>query len=339
VADVDPADEVVWMVRGVWVTMCLRAGCELGVFDLLDRPRSAAELAAACSADPHAMARLLRVLADVGLVESPAGDRYVNTPRGECLRVDHPSQARTLALMQTWLPHVAGWTELAEAVRTGAGVFEAVNGAPMWELIAAHPEVERQFNGAMARRADGQIEAVLQSVDLSQVRSVVDVGGGRGALLAGLLEAHPELSGVVADRPEVAAEAEAAFAAAGWGERAHGVAADFFVSVPAAADLYLISNVLHDWDDDECVAILRAVCSAMGPGSRVLIVERVLDVPGRPFETARDVHLVDLHMLVTYGARERTFADYDALLTAAGFPPATLSGAGPSWNVIQVAAP
>jgi hypothetical protein len=334
----DPVEEVVWMVRGAWVTMCLGAGCRLGVFDALDEPRSAAALSAVCAADEHALTRLLSALADVGVVERLDDARYANTPRGKVLRADHPGQVRELVLMQTWPPHVAAWTRAADAVRTGAGVFAAANGRPMWELLSADPVVEQQFNGAMARRADGQVAAVLAATDLSGVRTVVDVGGGRGALLEGLLRAVPDVTGVVADRPDVAAEAEATFAAHGLGERAHGMSVDFFGSVPDGADLYLICNVLHDWDDDDCMAILRTVRAAMPAGSRLLVVERVLGVPGRPFEAARDLHLVDLHMLVVFGARERTFEEYADLLRAAGFPEVRLTGAGPDWNVIEASA-
>ena len=332
----DPAEAVVWMVRGTWMTMCLRAGCLLGVFDRLGTPLTASELAVACGADPHATTRLLRALADLGLVER-TGEAYVNTALGATLRDDHPSRVRDLALMQSWAPHVVSWTYLADAVRSGGGVFEEVNGAPLWASLSAEPQVEQQFNGAMARRAAGQVTAVLDAVDLSAAATVVDVGGGRGALLAGLLRAHPQLSGVVADRPEVAPEAAEAFADAGLTDRARGVAADFFASVPGGADVYVISNVLHDWDDDDCVRILRTVRAAMGAGARLLVVERVLDVTGRPFEADRDLHLLDLHMLVVFGARERTFEEYDALLKAACFGPAALTGAGPDWNVIEVA--
>ena len=333
----EPADQVVWMVRGSWMSMCLRAGCQLGVFDHLDQPMSAVELAAACHADPHATTRLVRALADLGLVEWTSAGAFANTPLGETLRADHPSRVRDLALMQTWPPHIESWVHLADAVRSGTSVFEEINGASPWQRMSADPELERQFNGAMARRAAGQVAAVLAAVDLASVRTVVDVGGGRGALLDGLLRAEQRLSGVVADRPDVAAEADAAFADAGLGDRAHGEPADFFDGVPPGADLYVVSNVLHDWDDGDCVAILRTVRAAMVPGSRLLVVERVLDVEGRPFEAERDLHFVDLHMLVLFGARERTFAEYDTLLTAAGFAPAVLTGGGPDWNVIEVA--
>ncbi|WP_151082463.1 methyltransferase [Nocardioides cynanchi] len=335
-ADLQPVDTVLWMARGTWVAMTLRAACGLGVFDQLDQPRTAPDLAAALGSDPHATARLLVALTDLGLLERDGhGDgAYANSATGATLREDHPSGVRNLVLMQSWLPNVASWTRLEDAVRTGSSVFEAVNGMPSWEHLSRHPEAEALFNRAMARRAAGQIEAILAGVDLTGVRTVVDVGGGRGAMLAGILEAGPDLSGVVADRPEVAAEAEVAFAEAGLGARAHGVAADFFDSVPAGADLYVISNVLHDWDDAECVAILATVRAAMSEGARLVVVEKLLDAP-RSFEDTRDLHFVDLHMLVMFGARERTKPEYDALLVAAGFPPGSVPDAETSWNVIE----
>jgi precorrin-6B methylase 2 len=333
----EPAEAVMWMVRGTWVAMCLRAACLLGVFDRLDTPLTPGGLAEACHTDTHATTRLLRALTDLGLV-ARTDDSYVNTALGRTLREDHPGRIRDLALMQSWAPQVVSWTRLADAVRSGHGVFEEVNGASLWASLSAEPEVEQQFNAAMTRRAVGQAAAVLEAVDLSTARTVVDVGGGRGALLAELLRAQPQLSGTVADRSDVAAEATDALAAAGLSDRGHGVAADFFESVPAGADVYVISNVLHDWDDGDCVAILRTVRAAMGPGARLLVVERVLDVSGRSFGAERDLHLLDLHMLVLFGARERTFEQYAAFLVEAGFGPAVLSGAGSDWNVVEVAA-
>jgi hypothetical protein len=329
-----PADTVMWMVRGAWVTMAIRAACGLGVFDLLDQPLTAPAIAQAAGSDPRATARLLLALSDLGLLERREDGGYANTETGAALRVDHPSGVRNLALMQSWLPHVASWSRLEDAVRTGTGVYELVNGLPSWEHLSQNPDVEAQFNRAMARRAEGQVDAILAGVDRRGVGSVVDVGGGRGAMLAGLLEACPGLTGVVADRPDVAREAEAAFSEAGLGERAHGVPADFFESVPAGGDLYLLSNVLHDWDDGECVAILRTVRAAMPAGSRLVIVEKLLDAP-RSFEDTRDLHFVDLHMLVMFGARERTKEEYDTLLTEAGFPAGSVPGTATSWNVLE----
>jgi O-methyltransferase domain/Dimerisation domain len=328
------ADDVVEMVRGAWVTLCLRATCELGILEALDEPRSVAELATRTSSDPATLARLLRVLVDLGLLVVDNGS-YTATARGEVLRVGHPSGVRNLALMQTVIPALTAWQHLADAVRRGGAVFEDLHGLTSWAWLAAHPDEEAVFNAAMARRGALQVAAIRAARDLSGARLVVDVGGGQGAMLAGLLAHEPSLHGIVADRPEVAAAATEALAAAGLGERASGEPADFFVTVPSGGDVYVLSNVLHDWDDAEAVSILRSVHAAMGPEAHLLVVENVLDAPGRTSSQQRDVHLVDLHMLVMFGARERTKTEYDTLLVTAGFAPAMLGPSPNTWNVME----
>ena len=338
------ADDVIWMVRGAWVTLCVRAACELGILDALDEPRDLADLATRTSSDPATRARLLRVLLDLRLLARKR-DRFAATSRGELLRTGHPSGLRNLALMQSVAPSLTAWTHLSDAVRRGGAVFEDLHGQTMWQWLAAHPREESDFNAAMARRAALQVVALrsahdfsgtdLSGTDFSGTRLVVDVGGGQGAMLAGLLREEPALHGLVADRPEVAAAVTVALEAAGLGERARGEAADFFVAVPTGGDVYVLSNVLHDWDDAEAVAILRCVRAAMSPEAHLLVVENVLDAPGRTPESQRDVHLVDLHMLVMFGARERTKVEYDGLLAAAGFRQAVLGRSPNTWNVLE----
>ena len=327
------ADDVVRMVRGAWITLCVRATCELGVMDALDEPRSLAELAERTQSDRATLARLLRVLVDLDLL-AVHGDRYSPTSRGEVLRVGHPSGVRNLALMQTVVPNLVAWQHLADAVRRGGEVYQELNGVSSWEWLAAHPAEEAIFNASMARRGTLQVDAIRVAVDLSQAHLLVDVGGGEGAMLAGLLAHEPSLQGISADRPEVAAAATAALAAAGLSERGRGEPADFFVAVPPGGDVYVLSNVLHDWDDAEALSILRTVRRAMGPQARLLLVENVLDAPGRTRPQQHDVHLVDLHMLVMFGARERTKAEYDSLLAAAGFTESTLATSPNTWNVL-----
>ena len=217
----DEADEVVWMVRGAWVSLCLRAMCELGIVDVLDEPRDLQELAEITASDRATLARLLRVLVDLGLLSVEDG-RFAPTSRGEVLRVSHPSGVRNLALMQTVMPNLTAWQQLSDAVRRGGAVFEDLHGMSSWDWLAAHPEDEVVFNAAMARRSAQQVAAIRAAHDLSRARLLVDVGGGEGAMLAALLGEEPGLHGIVADRAPVAAAATAALAEAGLGERAHG---------------------------------------------------------------------------------------------------------------------
>ena len=330
----DPVASVLSMVRGAWITMAVRAGVVLGVFEALDEARTVEDAARLTESDPSSLGRLLRTMTDLGLVAETSRETYRNTGRGACLRQDHPSRLCDLVLMQATLPNLGAWLALDTAVRTGSGVYEQVNGRTHWEDLAADPQAQRSFNAAMARRASAQVSAVLEGGDLSDGGTVVDVGGGRGALLASILHARPTLSGVLLDQPIVAAEAELAFAAAGLADRATCVGGDFFAAVPAGGDVYVIANVLHDWDDADATAILTAVRAAIPEDGRLLLVEHVLGAPGRSPGEQRDLHLVDLHMLVMFGARERDQQEYDALLVDAGFTPSRLRGSG-DWNVLE----
>jgi hypothetical protein len=260
---------------------------------------------------------------------------WTATDLGALLRGGHPSAMRDLVLFQTWLPSLAAWQNLDDAVRSGRGVYERVNGRTWWADLAALPDLEHVFNGAMARRAADQARALVAYADLDRVASVVDVGGGRGGMVEALLRERPDLTAVVADRPDVAAQATSYLAEAGFGTHAHGEPCDFFTSVPGGGDVYTMSNILHDWDDDDCVAILRTVRAAVRPDARLLVVERVLGVRARSPEADRDLALVDLHMLVMFGARERTHQEYDALVTAAGFSPTRLLAPECEWNVLE----
>jgi len=331
----DPVRGVLWMVRGAWVTLALRGACVLGVFDVLERPLTAQEVAARTACDPPTMERLLRLLVDLELVAQVGSEAYRNTSLGAVLIEGHPSRIRDLVLMQATMPNLAAWGAFEDAVRSGSGVFEQVNGMSSWEQLARDPEAQRKFNASMARRASSQVRAVLAATDLSAASTLVDVGGGRGAMLAGLLEALPDLRGTLADQQAVADEAQEAFAASGLADRTTSVPCDFFVSVPEGADVYTIANVLHDWDDGDALSILRTVRAATPDHARLLVIEHVLDAPGRSFEELRDLHLVDLHMLVMFGARERTQEEYDGLLTEAGFTTSRLAEPVTEWNVLE----
>lgn len=324
------------LIRGVWISMSVRAMVELGVAEALGTPSTLAELAAATSADAQTLARLLRVLTDLGLVEPAENGRYALTSWGETLRPDHPSGMRDLALMQTWPPNVSSWTQLTDAVRSGSGTFAEVNGSSHWETLGAHPDQEAIFNATMARRGTSQAEAITQAFDLTGVDTIVDVGGGKGALLASLLTQRPQLQGVLADQPDVVARAEPVLAAAGVDARCRVVGVDFFESVPDGGDVYVLANILHDWTDHEATAILGVLRTAMRPGARLLILERVLDGDAnRSAEDVADLHLMDLNMLVLFGARERTTQEYDDLLQASGFRDAVVHRTRTPWNVVE----
>jgi hypothetical protein len=350
--DIDPVAAATALVRGQFVSLSIRAAVELGVFDALvpgpdptgPNPLVAVpldELARQVSVAPAPLARLLTVLTDLALVvatepQTDAGTAYEITPVGSTFAKGHRSRLRDLVLMRTERSVLDSWQRLAEALRTDGAVFETVHGVDYWAHLAAHPDQETRFNGAMARRGEEQAEALVAAGALDGTRVLVDVGGGEGAMVTELLSRHPGLRGVVADRPEITTATNAAFSRQGLADRAYAAPADFFVEVPTGGDSYVLSNVLHDWDDEDCLRILRTVRAAMMPGAQLWVVERLLDAD-RSVDALRELHLVDLHMLVLFGARERTRAEYDGLLLASGFTGTTVV-TGDAWDVIGVMA-
>jgi hypothetical protein len=204
--------------------------------------------------------------------------------------------------------YVHAWAALEDSVRTGENAFTRVHGTSVWEYRAARAEEQAVFDGAMTSLSAPVIEAVARAYDFGRFGSVVDVGGGRGHQLAAILARYPGLRGVLFDQPE-------AVATVAPGERTSVVGGDFFAAVPEGCDVYLLKAVLHDWPDEQCVAILRSCRRAMAPDGVVLLVEQVLDLAPDPVRTA----FSDLNMLVAPGGRERELAEYGSLLTAAGF--------------------
>ena len=249
------------------------------------------------------MTRVLRGLALEGVVVEEDG-RFSLTPLGECL----PAMAGPLAVRGELYYH--GAEGLLEAVRSGGTAFERVYGAPFFAHLDAHPEASAAFEASMAGRARQEADAVVAAYDFGAFGSLVDVGGGRGVLLAAILEAA-DLRAVLVDRPDAVAAARAHL-----GERAECVVGDFFESVPAGADAYLLSRVLHDWDDEDALRILAVCRAAMGADARLLIVDAIL--PERAVDQPFAIRM-DVHMLLLLGARERTEAEFRELLGRAGF--------------------
>lgn len=308
-------------VLDVWRGLLVRAMADLRLADALTRPTRLDALAAATGTHGPTLARLLRALAAAGLVADDAG-RWRLTPAGEQLRSDTPGSqwGRVMAMVSPW--SLRTWLELPESVRAGTAVFERANGLPFWDYLRTHPDASSAFDAAMAssRKGPGASELVARSTDLDAVTQLVDVAGGTGRLLASLVARRPHLRGLLADQEHVVAKAPAVFEELGVSDRCSVVAADFFEAVPSGGDAYLLSNIVHDWGDEESLRILRNVHEAAAPGARLWVLESVL-----PEESgdARSEHLsgylLDLVMLMNFDARERTFDEYAELLGRAGF--------------------
>jgi hypothetical protein len=287
---------------------------ELGVADLLDGgPRSVDDLAAGTGTDPDGLYRALRALSAASVFAEVAPRRFALTPLAATLRSGVAGSIRDHA--RNWgLPeYQRALAGLTHALRTGQPSFDHVFGTDWWSYLAEHPEPAESFNRAMGSRANQVAVAAVESSDLSDVRWLVDVGGGHGQLAVALLNRYADLTVTVFDRPGVVDGAGRLLAAAGHADRGRTAGGDFFDAVPAGADAYVLSSVLHDWDDAAATAILRAVRAAAGPASRVLVLEIVLAAE-RPALVGT---LLDVLMLALVGGRERTEAEFRALLAGA----------------------
>lgn len=303
------------MLSGGVLAQCCYAVARLGVADLLaSGPRTVRELATGCGADPLVLRRMLRAMAPLGLFRRTAPDTYELTSVGELLRSDVPGSLRQTAILHG--EEVArSFTEIMHTVRTGEPAFAKVHGRPFYDYLADHPDTADVFVAAMGSE---RVPATLAGCDLTGVATLVDIGGGDGGLLAEALVAHPGLRGVLLELPDSVRAARARLAEAGVADRVELVESSFFEAVPAGGDVYVLARVLHNWTDEHADAILRRVAAAMGDGARLLVFEQLLPEDTGP-ATSVGSAMVDLLMIGMLEGRDRTAAEYTALLDRAGF--------------------
>lgn len=310
-----PRDRLLHLMTGAWTTQAIAVAAKLGLADRLDAHPGAdlALLAELTGSHVDSLGRLLRYLTGLGLVATDPDGSYHLTELGGPLRTGAADSFQPLALLYGG-PFYRSFGRLAHSVRTGEEAFARVYGEHHFPYFARHPELADLFDRAMAASAP-MFAPVAGLVDLSAHRVVVDVAGGNGELLGRLLRAAPHLEGVLLERPHAVEAAEKAFAGAGLADRCRFVAGDFTTGVPAGGDLYVLSRVLHDWDDTRCLEILRRCAEVMAPGTELLVVERLL-----PPDARLSLAVAwDIHMLCNVGGRERTEDHYRRLLDAAGF--------------------
>jgi SAM-dependent methyltransferase len=309
------ADRLRHMVNGFQVAQALHVAATLGISDLLAAgPRSVADLATAAGADPDALGRLLHALSTVGVYARTEDASYCNTELGGALRSDAPGSVAGWARQVGQPYYWQAWAHLLHGVRTGENSFAALHGTSIWRYRAEHPEDQEIFDHAMTSLSAAVGRAVVDAYDFGGFTTVVDVGGGRGALLAAVLARHPHLLGVLFDQPGVVDAPDDLLERAGVAGRCTRVGGDFFTTVPDGGDAYMLKAVIHDWPDAESVAILRTVARALPDDGVLLLVEHLLDDGPDPVRVA----FSDLNMLVAPGGRERTLDQYRALLATAG---------------------
>jgi hypothetical protein len=329
-ATLSPSEQMIQLTSGHVIAQALYVVAELGIADLLaNRPHTSAEVAEATGVHAPSLYRVLRTLASHGVFVEEVNQRFRLTPLGATLRSDVPGSVRAWARVNcgiTW----RSYGEMLYSVQTGQPGFDRAFGMSVFEYTARHPDAMATFGRMMIDLHAQEVAAVASAYSLSDVRSVVDVGGGSGNLVAALLEANPGLRGTVFERSAVAETAVQWLHAAGLSHRCDVLEGDFFESVPTGGDVYVLSHVIHDWDDAQCLRLLGNCRRAMASTSRLVIVEIVL--PGANEPSAG--RLMDLIMLVNApSGQERTLDEYRDLLARANF---RLSRAIPTASPVSV---
>jgi hypothetical protein len=305
---------------GLRISQALFVAVTLGIPDLLaDGSKTSDELARASRTHAPSLRRLMRALVALGVFVELDGDRFSLAAAGEVLRSGTPGSQRSVVLFLAGPTRWQCWSDLLGCVRSGEPAANRILGMPLFDHYALHPEESQIHDEAMAAFSSGVATAFLAAYDLSPYRRAVDVGGGSGQFLVRILGAYPQLSGVLFDLPSVVDQAARTLTEAGVGERCSVHAGSFFQTVPPGGDLYLLKNVLHDWDDERAGAILAKCREAMPVDATLLVLDRLL--PERAGHGRNvDAHLIDLEMLtVAPGGRERTSREMHALLERAGF--------------------
>ena len=327
------AQALIQMLTGAWVTQLVAAAVRLGIPDRLavGQPQSGGRLAAALGVDAAALTRVMRALASIGVLKEMPPGQYLLTPVGERLRSDQPGSMRDFFLAETDEVHRRSWDRLVDAVKTGQPQPQAVFGLPVFDYYGKHMDEGEQFGRAMQNVSAMAADGVIANYDFSNARLIVDVGGGNGSFVRAILKHQRAARGVIFDLPYIEAQAVESLRHDALSERCRFEGGDFFKSVAAGGDIYLMKFILHDWTDAESQRILAAVRSAIAPGGRLLVVEMLVPEAIEP----GFVQLMDINMLVMTGGRERTASEYGALFASAGFRLARTIPTGTPFFIVE----
>ncbi len=312
-----PHEQVLGIATGYWLSQCLFVAAKLGVADVLAKgPQTPEAIAERVGAHAPYLQRVLRALAGSGVFAADARGRYRLTPLAQTLRSNRPGSLRDFVLMMVDDYNWNAWGALAHGVESGARPFDHVFGMPLFDYLKQQPQKERLFARSMASISGTENEAVARAYPFGNCTHLVDVGGAHGHLLATILRRRKRLRGILYDQPQVVAgAAKSGFVSArDVRGRCEVVGGSFFASVPPGADAYIMKYIIHDWDDAASLRILRHCRAAMAKGGRVLIIDHVIPAGNTPNWGKQ----LDINMLVLPGGKERTRAEFRALLADAG---------------------
>lgn len=313
--ELSPPEVLSRLISGYWTTQMVYVAAKLKLADLLTAgPRTAEDLATETKTHAPSLYRLLRALASLGIFAEDAQHRFALTPMADLLRTDLPGSQSALAVM-SGEEHYLGWGELLYSVQTGKTGFEKLYGMGVFDYLSQHEEQAKTFDAAMVGIHGRESAAMTDAYDFSQFKVLADVGGGNGSLLSTVLKKNPNLRGLLYDLPGVTQRAKDSIAAAGLADRIEIQAGSFFESIPSGADAYLMRHIIHDWDDERSLTILRNIHKVIPASGKLLVVEGVIP-PGNDPNFGK---LLDLTMLTLPGGKERTEAEYRELFKQGGF--------------------
>jgi hypothetical protein len=298
------------IARGIY------AFAKLGIADFMGNdPRSSEEIATDVSVDPKALYRLLRTLSTADVVWETSDHRFTLGPLGEVLRSDVPDSMRGWAIFSGEPFYLQAWEQIVHSIQTGNTAWEHVHQMPIFDYIGKHQDAAQILDQAMTSLSSGEAPAIVAAYDFTGIRTLADIGGGQGFILRAILKANHDLRGILVDRADALQGIEKQLEIDGLAERCQVIAGDFFKSVPHGAEVYLLKYVIHDWDDEQGIAILKNVRKAIGSSGKLLLVETIVPPPGE----AHYAKLQDLEMMVIVGSKERTTEEYSQLLKKSGF--------------------
>jgi hypothetical protein len=327
-SDLSPTAAMLQIMTGFRVSRATYVAAKLGIADLLkDGPKSSEELAQLTDTHAPSLYRVMRALASAGVFGQDEQGRFTLTPVAATLRSDVPNSLRALAIINLGEERYQAWGELMYSVRTGELAFNHVFGMGLWEYYAQHPDQAKIFDDSMANLIAANNAAVLASYPFSAIDTLVDVGGGNGSFIVSALQAYPRMKGVLFDLPHVAEQARKRIADAGLAERCEIIGGDIVTSVPEGGTAYILSQIIHDWDDDRAIA----------DKAKLLLVERILPARAERSVALQRAFMLDVHMMATTGGRERTEAEYGTLLGAAGFEMTKIIPTQSEMTVIECA--
>jgi ubiquinone/menaquinone biosynthesis C-methylase UbiE len=312
-----PAAVMMQMTMGFIVSQAVSVAAKLYLADhLAGGGKTLSELAELSATHEPSLYRLLRALSSVGVFQKDGTGRYVNSPLSETLRSDNPQSMRAAAHMICDREHWHAHGNMLQSVKTGETAFDYTFGMPVFPYFAEKPAVAKIFDDAMTSFSAPIAEAVASVYDFSEAETIADIAGGHGLLLATVLRSAPQAKGILFDQPQVVAGAPEVLQANGAADRVEIVSGDFFREIPVEADIYLMKFIIHDWNDEQSIAILENLAKFAKPGAKVLLVESVVEEDDAVPSMSK---VMDLNMLAMTGGKERTASEYAALFEKTGF--------------------